>query len=92
VSTPKEHPPEHSPPLTNDQIAACLEELADLLEAQGANLFRVRAYRTAAHNLRDLPRPATFETEVLPPAQSQAKQGHHGAFAKIKGFFSAIFG
>jgi len=57
VSTPKEHPPEHSPPLPNDQIAACLEELANLLEAQGANLFRVRAYRTAAHNLRDLPRP-----------------------------------
>src|SRR5580704_2764671 len=42
--------------------------------------------------VRDLPRPATFETEVLPPAQSQAKQGHHGAFAKIKGLFSAIFG
>jgi hypothetical protein len=42
--------------------------------------------------VRDLPRPATFETEVLPPAQSQAKQIHHGAFAKIKGFFSAIFG
>jgi len=57
VSTPTEHSPEHSPPLTNHQIAACLEELADLLEAQGANLFRVRAYRTAAHNLRDLPCP-----------------------------------
>jgi hypothetical protein len=42
--------------------------------------------------VRDLPRPATFETEVLPPAQSQAKQSHHGAFAKIKGLFSAIFG
>jgi hypothetical protein len=42
--------------------------------------------------VRDLPRPATFETEVLPPAQSQAKQVHHGAFGKIKGFFSAIFG
>jgi hypothetical protein len=42
--------------------------------------------------VRDLPRPATFETEVLPPAQTQAKQVHHGAFAKIKGFFSAIFG
>jgi hypothetical protein len=42
--------------------------------------------------VRDLPRPATFETGVLPPAQSQAKQVHHGAFAKIKGFFSAIFG
>ena len=42
--------------------------------------------------VRDLPRPAIFETEVLPPAQSQAKQVHHGAFGKIKGFFSAIFG
>jgi hypothetical protein len=42
--------------------------------------------------VRDLPRPAMFETGVLPPAQSQAKQVHHGAFAKIKGFFSAIFG
>jgi hypothetical protein len=42
--------------------------------------------------VRDLPRPATFETEVLPPAQTQAKTAHHGAFAKIKGFFSAIFG
>jgi len=57
VSTPEEHPPEHAPPLTNHQIAACLEELADLLEAQGANVFRVQAYRIAAHNLRDLPRP-----------------------------------
>jgi hypothetical protein len=42
--------------------------------------------------VRDLPRPATFETDVLPPAQTQAKQSHHGAFAKIKGFFSTIFG
>jgi len=43
-------------------------------------------------SLRDLPRPATFETEVLPPAETQGKTAHHGAFAKIKGFFSAIFG
>jgi hypothetical protein len=42
--------------------------------------------------LRDLPRPASFETEVQPPPQAQAKPAHHGAFAKIKGFFSAIFG
>ncbi len=41
---------------------------------------------------RDLPSPASFETEVLPPPQAQAKPAHHGAFAKIKGFFSAIFG
>jgi hypothetical protein len=41
---------------------------------------------------RDLPRPATFETEVLPPPQNQARSSHHGVFAKIKGFFAAIFG
>ena len=40
---------------------------------------------------RDLPRPATFNTEVLPPPQTQAKAAHHGVFAKIKGFFSSIF-
>ncbi len=37
----------------------------------------------------DLPRPATFETEVLPPPPPQP---HHGVFAKIRGFFAAIFG
>jgi len=57
VSTTKEHPLEQSPPLTNDRIAGCLEETASLLEAQGANMYRVRAYRTAAQNLRDLPTP-----------------------------------
>jgi hypothetical protein len=41
---------------------------------------------------RDLPRPATFETEVLSPPQTQARSAHHGVFAKIKGFFAAIFG
>jgi hypothetical protein len=41
--------------------------------------------------VHDLPRPATFETEVLPPPQSQAKPAHHGVFAKIKGFFAGIF-
>jgi hypothetical protein len=40
--------------------------------------------------VRDLPRPATFTTEVLPPPQ--ARPAHHGVFARIKGFFSAIFG
>jgi putative hydrolase len=57
VSAPPEYPLEHELPFSNEQIATCLEELADLLEAQGANLFRVRAYRTAAENLRNLQRP-----------------------------------
>jgi hypothetical protein len=43
------------------------------------------------HQVPDLPRPATFETEVLPPPQPQIKP-HHGVFAKIRGFFAAIFG
>jgi AMIN domain len=41
---------------------------------------------------RDLPRTATYEPEVLPPPQTQAKAQHHGVFGKIRGFFSAIFG
>lgn len=39
----------------------------------------------------DLPQPATFSTEVLPPHQSHSKPAHHGVFAKIKGFFAGIF-
>jgi hypothetical protein len=46
------------PPLSNEQLAAVLEEVADLLEAQGANPFRVRAYREGAHTLRQLETPA----------------------------------
>ncbi|MEQ8787819.1 MAG: helix-hairpin-helix domain-containing protein [Pirellulaceae bacterium] len=42
------------PPLTNEQVAASLEETADLLESQGANPFRVRAYRKAAGTIRGL--------------------------------------
>lgn len=42
---------------SNQAIAASLNELAELLEAQGANQFRVRAYRIAASRLHDLPRP-----------------------------------
>jgi hypothetical protein len=45
-------------PLSNEQLTAVLEEVADLLEAQGANPFRVRAYRGAAHTLRHLETPA----------------------------------
>ena len=48
----------HQPPLSNEQLAAVLEEVADLLEAQGANPFRVRAYREGAQTLRQLATPA----------------------------------
>jgi DNA polymerase (family 10) len=41
--------------MTNSQIADVLEELADLLEFDGADAFRVRAYRNSARAIRDLP-------------------------------------
>src|SRR5688572_8031469 len=46
------------PPFSNDQLATVLEEVAELLEAQVANPFRVRAYREAAQTLRHLQQPA----------------------------------
>ncbi|WP_437225461.1 DNA polymerase/3'-5' exonuclease PolX [Planctomicrobium sp. SH661] len=39
--------------MTNAEIAAALEEIAQLLELQGANSFRIRAYRNAAHTVED---------------------------------------
>jgi DNA polymerase (family 10) len=35
---------------TNEAIASVLERIADLLEAQDANPFRVRAYRDGAQS------------------------------------------
>ena len=50
--------------MTNSQIAEVLEQLADLLEFQGANAFRIRAYRSGARRIRDLPESiATIVTE-----------------------------
>jgi DNA polymerase (family 10) len=43
-------------PLTNIDIANIFEETADLLEIDGANTFRIRAYRQAAENIDDLGR------------------------------------
>src|SRR5208283_3756982 len=44
--------------MTNHEIAAVFEHVADLLEFQGANTFRVRAYRNAARTIHDLPESA----------------------------------
>ncbi|MDZ7801039.1 MAG: DNA polymerase/3'-5' exonuclease PolX [Trueperaceae bacterium] len=42
---------------SNGRIAHDLDEIADLLELEGANPFRVRAYRNAARTVRDHPQP-----------------------------------
>ena len=41
--------------VTNAEIAAALEELGTLYERDGADRYRVRAYRTAARAIRDHP-------------------------------------
>jgi Holliday junction resolvasome RuvABC DNA-binding subunit len=44
-------------PLSNEMVADRLDELAEGLEAQHANEYRVRAYRTAAVTVRNLKQP-----------------------------------
>lgn len=43
--------------MTNASIADTFDQIADLLDFQGANPFRVRAYRNSARTIRDYPEP-----------------------------------
>jgi DNA polymerase (family 10) len=43
-------------PVANAEIASQLDKIADLLDIEGANPFRVRAYRRAARLVGELPR------------------------------------
>jgi DNA polymerase (family 10) len=54
--------------MTNHEIAAVLDQIADLLEFQGANPFRTRAYRNAARTIHDLTESAA--DIVADPARS----------------------
>jgi DNA polymerase (family 10) len=57
---------EGSMPVLNSDIARNLDKLADLLELDGANPFRVRAYRNAARLIGELPRSVgTMTAEEL---------------------------
>lgn len=53
--------------MENPEIAQTFEEVADLLDIQGANPFRIRAYRNAARTIRDLSEPlaGTAKEEVV---------------------------
>lgn len=50
--------------MENLDIARVLEELADLLEIQGANPFRIRAYRNAVRTVEGLTRPMRAMVEA----------------------------
>jgi DNA polymerase (family 10) len=49
--------------MENPEVAQCFDEVADLLELQDANPFRVRAYRSAARTIRDCSQPLASLTE-----------------------------
>jgi DNA polymerase (family 10) len=52
----------------NDQVAAALEELADLMALSGGDQFRVRAYQKAARSIAGYPR----DIAQLEPAELDA--------------------
>jgi DNA polymerase (family 10) len=45
--------------MKNQQIATIFNEIADILELKGENVFRIRAYRRAAQNIDGLARDVT---------------------------------
>jgi DNA polymerase (family 10) len=55
----------------NLDIARIFEEIADLLEIQGENPFRIRAYRTAARTIGALPTPAATISQHAPAQLAQ---------------------
>ena len=59
------------PKVTNRQIAEVFASIADMLETQNGNPYRIQAYRNAARGVLDLPEPATAilaRGETLPVA------------------------
>src|SRR5687767_11816041 len=53
--------------MDNLDVAALLDELADLLEIKGVDRFRVGAYRTAVRTIETLPRRLTDLVEAGVP-------------------------
>ena len=69
--------------MTNHDIARMFEEMAELLEIQGANSFRIRAYRTAAQTIADYSEQMCDLAEAGTPLDSIKGIGKDLA-AKIK--------
>jgi DNA uptake protein ComE-like DNA-binding protein len=64
----------------NEEISDLLERIADLLEAQGANAYRVRAYRAAALTARESAEPLTAIDDA----------GGHEALERLPGIGKSI--
>jgi DNA polymerase (family X) len=61
--------------MENIEIARKLDEIADLLDIQGENPFRIRAYRTAARTVGTLGTPVTSLLETTGPEALDALPG-----------------
>ncbi len=68
---------DHTP--TNAEVADVFEQIANILEGQGENSFKIRAYRNAVRTLENLNEPA-------------ADIAARGDLKKIPGFGAAIVG
>ena len=68
---------DHTP--TNTEVADVFEQIANILERQGENTFKIRAYRNAVRTLEELPEPV-------------ADINTRGELKKIPGFGDAIVG
>lgn len=66
---------DHTP--TNAEVADVFEQIANILEQQGENPFKIRAYRNAVRTLEELPEAA-------------ADINQRGELKKIPGFGEAI--
>ncbi len=74
-------------PFHNQEIAAAFEKLADLLEIQGANQFRVLAYRNAARTIESQPKSVADMIDEGEDLQELPGIGHDLA-AKIREYAS----
>ncbi len=86
-------------PIHNADIAAIFEQIAELLEIQGANPFRVRAYRNAARTLgeygqelaaliaagQDLPHLPGIGTDLSAKIREIATTGHCALLERLRG-------
>ena len=68
---------DHTP--TNSEVANVFEQIANILESQGENQFKIRAYRNAVRTLESLSEPV-------------ADINARGGLRKIVGFGDAIVG
>lgn len=78
---PGMEPEEVAPTIvTNRQIAEVLSSIADLLEFQNANPYRIQAYRNAARGVLELPEPAAGilerDEELSIPGMGERMRAH----------------